>query len=216
MKKAILFDIDGTLLDTKNYIFNAFNYALDSRGYKKTKKEIESVMGKTLEKCYELLVPSQDPQLFCPLHVEYQQNNYHLIKPFPNLKKVLKKIKTSNILIAAVTNRSKHTLHKSLKDVSVHEYFDVILAVEDVANPKPHPEHALTALKKLGVKPENAYMVGDTQTDILLGKNAGIKTIAVTYGFGGKNMHASGADFVIDELKELLPLIQTPFFCPRK
>ncbi|MBI2017702.1 HAD-IA family hydrolase [Candidatus Daviesbacteria bacterium] len=210
MKQAVLFDIDGTLLNTWDYVMKAFMYTLLAHGIDKTEKEISSVFGKTLKECYEILAPGSDPLILCKLHDEYQTENPHLVKPFPGLKLVLDQLRTAKFSIAAVTNRSKNTLYHSLKGAQIYDYFDVILAVEDVKNPKPHPEHALTALKQLNINPKRAYIVGDTEVDVTLGKNARIKTVAVTYGFGGKNMAHAGADFVIDDLGDLMKIIQNP------
>ncbi|MCL4366439.1 HAD-IA family hydrolase, partial [Patescibacteria group bacterium] len=97
---------------------------------------------------------------------------------------------------------------KSLKHVGILDYFDIVVGADDVNNPKPHQDHVLAALQKLGVEPENAYMVGDTDHDILAGKSAGVKTIGVTYGWLGQDIKKYKPDYVIDDIEQLLKILK--------
>jgi pyrophosphatase PpaX len=84
---------------------------------------------------------------------------------------------------------------------------DYVVAFEDVVNVKPHPEPVYKALKFLGVGPENTVMAGDSDADILAGKNAGTSTVGVTYGFHGMRIVESGPDFLIDSINEIVPIV---------
>lgn len=209
MKKAVLFDIDGTLLDTYNFVFHAVKHSVTVHGYSYPAKEkIGEAMGKPLLEFYEVLVPEANPSMLAKSHVEFQQENFHLAKPFQKAKKILKHLKNSGFLIGAVSNRLKESLLHTLKRAKLYDYFDVIISADDVVNPKPHPRHLLAALNKLEVKPENSYMVGDTENDILAGKNAKVKTIGVTYGFLGKDIAEHNPDYLIDDIEELLKILK--------
>lgn len=208
MRKAVLFDIDGTLLDTYNFVFNAVKHSVKVHGYSYPAKEkIGLAMGKPILEFYEVLVPEADPSLLANTHIEFQRQNFHLAKPFQKTKKILKHLKNSGFLIGAVSNRLKESLLHTLKRAKLYDYFDVIISADDVVNAKPHPRHLLTALNKLEVKPENSYMVGDTDQDILAGKNAGVKTVGVTYGFLGPEIRKYNPDYLIDGIEELLEII---------
>ncbi len=207
MKKAILFDIDGTVLDARDFVFDAVKYTLAQAGYPyPEEKVIKKAMGKPLVEFYKTLLSGIDPIKLSELHQEFQKENYHLIKLFPETQKTLKVLKASGFLMAAVSNRMRKSLLYSLKLTKILPFFDVVVAADDVTNPKPHQDHLLTALRSLQVKPEKAFMVGDTENDILAGKNAKVKTVGVTYGFGGKGISESYPDYVIDNIKELLGL----------
>ena len=90
----------------------------------------------------------------------------------------------------------------------MNEYFDVIVAADDVVNPKPHKDHLLVALEYLKIQPEEAFMVGDTENDILAGKNAGVKTVGVTYGWMGKDIAKHKPNYVIDDMDQLTEILK--------
>jgi len=135
-------------------------------------------------------------------------DKHTMAKPFPNVKKVLKKLRKEKYKIAGVSNRSRLSLIESLKHQKMYEYFDVIVTAEDVENPKPHKDHPLKALEILNIDRKSAIIVGDTDKDILAGKAAGIKTVGVTYGWIGKEIKKAKPDFVIDRIEELLEIIR--------
>lgn len=206
--KAVLFDIDGTILDTHDSIFRAVKYTLDKHGLSVTEEQLIRAKGKPLKEFYKSLFPELEHDLLAKTHHDYVDGKPDMSKVFPNVEQVLKKLKTDGILIAAVSNRAKVGLVESLKSGKVYKYFDVILGLDDVKNPKPHKDHPLKALEILGIDQESAIMVGDTENDILAGKNAGIKTVGVTYGWIGQDIKNHKPDFVIDGLEELLKVLK--------
>lgn len=205
--KAVLFDVDGVLLDTWDFVFQALRYTLSFHGYSKSMREIRKVMGQPLLDFYSSLVPEGPAEVLAQTHKSFQEEKFHLSKAFPKAKKVLETLKSKGVLLGAITNRTRDSLHRSLKNSQIFEYFDVILSAEDVKNPKPHPDHIRMALKKLKVNPNQVYMVGDTDVDILAGKNAKVKTIAVTFGFAGKDILKHNPDYVIDDLEEIIKIV---------
>lgn len=208
MKKAILFDIDGTLLDAYDFVFESVkNSVIVHQLPPLTNKKVKEALGKPLAQFYQTLFPGIDPGDLAKTHREFQENNFHLIKPFTKTKTVLQQLKDEGFLIAAVSNRLRLSLIKSLKLTGTIDYFDVIVCADDVKNPKPHQEHLLVALEQLKVEPANAYMVGDTDQDILAGKNAQVKTVGVTYGFLGPEIRKYNPDFIIDKIEHLSALL---------
>lgn len=212
MRKAILFDIDGTVLDAEDFIFgpvrnNITTYKLSYPSDAKIKK----ALGKPLTQFYEILIPGVDRALLSLLaktHREFQEKNPHLIKPYNKTKDTLKKLRDKGFLLAAVSNRFRAGLVQSLKSTEIFDYFDAIVCADDVKNPKPHQEHLLVALEQLQVESDNAYMVGDTDQDILGGKNAKVKTVGVTYGFAGKDISKYKPDFLINTIEEILEILK--------
>ena len=209
MKKAVLFDVDGTLLDAYDFIFEAVKYTLlfHNHPYPADKK-IKQAMGKSLVEFYKVLFPRADPLILAQTHHKFQHDKFHQVKPFPKASETLQKLKSEGFLIAAVSNRTREGLKHSLKLAEIFDYFNLIVSAEDVTNPKPHKEHLLFALREFKVKPANAFMVGDTDNDIQAGKNAGTKTVGVTYGFLGNSIKDYNPDFVIDKIEELLKVLK--------
>ena len=210
MKKAILFDIDGTLLDTWDFVIGAFKYTLKFHGHQMPSDQVlKSIMGKPLLEFYKTVFPNvQDVTDFAKTHKDYQAGKFDLGIPFPKAVETLKKLKAQGFLMAAISNRTKQSLHISLKQAKFADFFDLVLSAEDVENPKPHKEHLIVALDHFKVEPGNAFMVGDTDHDILAGKNAGVKTIGVTYGFFGQSIKDCKPDFVIDHIEEILKILK--------
>lgn len=208
MKKAVLFDVDGTLIDARDFVFDAFRHSLSTHGYPHpSDKEIKKIIGKTLIEVYKAILPKVDPQMLAQTHQDFQEERFHSAKLFPKVREILDKLKSQGFLLAAVSNRSRDSLYRSLKINEIFNDLDIIISVDDVENPKPHKDHLFVALKKLKVESADAYMVGDMEQDILAGKNAGVKTVGVTYGFLGKDIAKYNPDYLIDDIEELLEIL---------
>ncbi len=206
--RAILFDIDGTLLDTFDFIYGAFEYTFRVHGIASlSRDEISHLMGGPLTEVYTAMAPGHDAAALAETHRVFQENNVQLAKLFPDTIKVLDALKMQGLKLAAVTTRSVRTSVLSLEQNGIADYFDIVISAEDVARHKPDPEPIVKALHVLKIKPTDAIMVGDTTADIMAGKNAGTKTVAALYGFGGERLRELKPDYLIAELKELLTIV---------
>ncbi|OGI65664.1 hypothetical protein A3H53_02040 [Candidatus Nomurabacteria bacterium RIFCSPLOWO2_02_FULL_40_10] len=207
---TLLFDIDGTILDTREFILQATEHALTTLNYPVPKRSVISkLVGIPFLKYYFKLSGSEkDAEKLMNTHREFQRFNFHLAKLFPNTCKTLHKLKKKGYRLGAITSRSKITSKQTLKDAGVFDLFDIILSAEDTKDLKPHPEPLLKALRYMKEAPERAVMIGDSHLDIETGKNAGTKTIRATYGFHKDNLHNPEPDFFIDDISDLLKLLQ--------
>ena len=205
--KAVLFDIDGTLLDTHEYIYQAFEYSLGKHHHVSlSRKVLQTIMGKPLEECYKILTRLENVSEFTHTHHGFQLKNSHLVKPFPNTISTLKNLKEKGMHIAAVTTRSGSTVKQTLEETKLIHYLNYIVTFEDVRMPKPDPEGIRKALAYFKIKPNEAIMVGDSDVDIIAGRNAGVATVGVSYGFHGKDIAKSDPDYVIDDIREIINL----------
>lgn len=208
--QAIVFDVDRTLLDTEQFIFQAYFHTLRTKNLPSiTEKDLNHLMGKSLEICYGILAPNHDVAELMETHRSFQDKNLHLSIPFPQTFETLKAIKKAGIKIGAVTTRSKRTSGKTLELAGLMAFIDTVISREDVSHDelKPHPRPILLALNQLNILPEHALMIGDAKEDIEAGKRAGTKTIGVTYGSLGKKIKKSNPDYTIDDIAEILPLV---------
>jgi pyrophosphatase PpaX len=204
MIKAVLFDIDGTLLNTKELIYQAFEHSLKTHGHKVVNRNVMSgSIGKSLEDCYLDFAPNGDIKLLSKTHNEFQLKNPDLAVPFPETLKSLETLKGLDFKMAGITNRWKSSGSLSVKLTGIDKYLKFVLFRDDVKKHKPDPEPVFKALEKLKCKPENAVMVGDSEVDILCGRNAGVKTVGVTFGFIGEKIRNFEPDFLVDNLSEL-------------
>ncbi len=205
--RSVLFDIDGTLLDSFEFLYGAFEHAFDMHGIARMpRNEMRSYIGPPLEQVYAAMVPGCDAASMTEAHRQFQETHLDLIKLFPDTVFTLDELARRNIKLAAITTRSRRTSVRSLEVNHIATYFDIVLSAEDVSEHKPAPEPLIKALEAISMRAYEAIMVGDTSADILAGKNAGTKTAAALYGFGGGTLLELKPDYVIRELKELLDI----------
>lgn len=205
---AALFDIDGTILNTREYIFQAYKYTLALHLKKEvTWEDVVPILGLPFKECYHILTDLEEVDYLMECHHQYQVQNSHSVKAYDNTLKTLRKLKKAGVVIGAVTSHTGELLIRNLKIATIEKFFKVIVTPFDVENPKPDPESIFKALELLGVKPERAVFIGDSPADIAAGKAAGVKTIAALYGFHGQRLLGTKPDFLVDDIQEIIPLI---------
>ncbi|MBZ0293697.1 MAG: HAD-IA family hydrolase [Anaerolineae bacterium] len=205
MIKAVLFDVDGTLLDTHEFVYQAFEHTFRAHAlHTLSRASITNLMGKPLETIYQQLAPALDSHQLGETHRAFQETHLHLSQPFPHVRSTLDTLARKGIRLAVTTTRSRRTSTGTLERAGIAACFEVIISAEDVTRHKPDPQPLWMALEKLGVTPAQAVMVGDTLADVQAGKNAGTQTVGVTYGFAGPAIAASQPDHVIDDIASLL------------
>lgn len=215
--KAVLLDIDGTVLNTMEFIYHAFEAAFaESKLLSPSREAIRAQIanGKTLQEVYGFFYPQADLDRLCNAHRADQLNHLELSVPFPNTISTLQKLKAAGLKIAAVSTRSNVTLTKTLEIANLVQYFDAIISGDDVKKCKPDPEALLIILDRFKISPAEAVMVGDTDGDIYAGKNAGTKTIGVTFGFRGEQIAEDKPDFVVHDIAEIVPICLPPTDIP--
>jgi len=207
MISTILFDVDGTLLDTHEYIYQSFEHSLRKHHKSLSRQAIQKIMGLPLDECYRILTQLEDVKLLSNSHRKFQSENLHLSKPYPNTISTLSNLKSKKIKIGAVTTRTKDTARRTLELANIWPYLDFFIGVDDVKNPKPDPEGILKALEFLNADSNSTLMVGDSDVDILAGQNGGVKTVGATCGFHGKKIANFDPDFVIDDIGKIVSLM---------
>lgn len=208
MIKAALFDVDGTLLDTTEFIFQAYEHTLNTHKLSPIpREELTKLIGQPLGEIYKLIAPSIQHTILMETHKDFQKQNLHLSKPFPQVVETLKKLHEAGIKLAAITSRSRVTSANTLELAGIKHFFDIIVSMEDVTKLKPDPEPLLKALDMFHMKPEDAVMIGDTYADVQAGQNTGTKTIAVSYGFHGAEVNKHKPDYLVHKFEEILPII---------
>ena len=207
--KAVLFDVDGTLLDTTEFILQAYEHTLVKGNHLKTdfREQMKVLFGQPLLDCYQALAPDGDHEELCILHDNWQRDNLHLVTPFPTVVNAVAALQKKGLKIGAVTNRLRESTLTILENAKVHDSMEVVIGYEDVKVAKPHPEGIEKAIKLLHVKPEETIMVGDSEFDIIAGKAAGVVTVGIRTGLHPEAMEAAKPDHVIDRMEELLRLV---------
>lgn len=207
MLKAIIFDVDGTVLDTREFIFQAYEHVFEAYNLAHlSRKSLADILGKSLEDCYQLLAPHLDFKELCEAHRAFQVSNLALVTPFPNTLETLTTLRRQGLKTAVVTTRRRTGL-SSLEQVGIVGQFDYIVTGDDVTHAKPHPEGLLKALRYIQAESLESLMVGDTEVDVQAGKNAGTKTAAALYGLGTKeSLEAQQPDYFLKDIAEIVAI----------
>lgn len=213
--RLIALDFDGTLADSKHNIMYAVHKACQAMGVPTPNlSQVMQLTGLKLEDAMKRLNPNITPteqtawiQKFC--HYAEQQNDAHMPPEvlFANVINTLDILNDDNTFLAVVTGKGRNSLNISMRTHNLADYFVVTKTADDGPG-KPNPTVLLDAMHELGVNPCDTVMVGDTTFDILTGKNAGTKTIGVSYGnHTVAQLTNAGADIIIDTIAELPPAI---------
>jgi len=206
---AVVFDIDGTLINSCEFIYTAMEFALakhDVPGV--TREAMSSVIGKPIHAMYEILAPHKDSALLEADHRAHHADNEHLLCGYDGAAETLGKLKSVDLKIGAFTGSDRST-SKRLTDFGLLQFFDSIVENSRYTRHKPDPEGLLLCLRELQVEPAQAIYVGDGVIDMTAGKAAGVaKTIGITHGFTpGRRLKQAGADYVVDSLPDVLKIV---------
>ncbi len=209
--QAVIFDVDGMLLDTREFIFQAFEAVLAEHGHELPDRVfMAQQIGRSLQDCYLAFAPNGDIQALCLSHDNFQKNpeRIQLITALPGVYEMLETLQRTGIRMGVFSSR-KLTLLPSLVHAGIGEFFEVAVQGDEVTHHKPHPEGLFKALAALEIKPERAAMVGDAAVDILAGKAANVAlTIGITHGFGTREELAEASpDFIVDTSAEMTNII---------
>ena len=215
MKKyrAVIFDMDGTILNTITDLLNATNYALKAFGLpERTLEEEYYFVGNGLHKTVERAVPEgTDPELleqvFETMISYYKQHSEDETKPYEGITEVIRELKNAGIKTAVVSNKANEAV-QHLVERFFDGCFDVSMGETNGFALKPEKDMVVEILKRLGVENGDAVYVGDSNVDLQTANNSGMDCIAVSWGFRGREkLTEYGAGTIIDEPKELLELV---------
>lgn len=205
---TLLFDFDGTLLDTNELIIQTFLSVLGEHYPGRFGREDAlHFIGPSLEQTFTAI----DPERVEELTVQYRTLNRamhdELVEEYDGVVETLRLLKAQGLKMAIVSTKRSETIRHGLDLMGVSDVFDVLVGLDHVSNPKPDPEPLNLALEQLGSSHEEALMIGDNSHDIEGGKNAGVRTAGVAWTAKGEDFLASfNPDFMLQHISDLLEL----------
>ncbi|WP_238883820.1 HAD family hydrolase [Clostridium sp. YIM B02551] len=210
---TIIFDLDGTLLDTLDDLTDSVNYSLARHGFPcREKDEVRRFVGNGVARLIELAIPegrSNRKYDIClaDFKEHYSKNKQNKTNAYNGIMELLEKLSKENYKLAIVSNKFDKAV-KELNQIYFGEYIKVAIGQSEHIAKKPAPDTVYMALEELGSNTDNSIYVGDSEVDVKTAKNSGIKCVGVTWGFRGREvLEDKGADYIIDKPSELLEII---------
>ena len=180
--QAVLFDLDGTLVDTLPLIIMTYRQVFRELQIPWGDDDVVKLIGLPLvEIAGHFGVENRDHFVARYQHY-YKIDHDHYTKLFPGTWETLTQLKDQGLKLGLVTSKGKPVTTRTLAYTKLDQLLDTIVTAHDVSHPKPHPEALEKALTALGVQPDQAIMVGDSHFDIMVGKNTGTRTLGVAWG----------------------------------
>lgn len=208
--KTVIFDLDGTLLNTLEDLKDSVNATLSAYGYpERSLEEVRQFVGNGVARLMELAVPEQQNKEkakeildFFKLH--YAKNCNHKTKPYEGILTLLSHLKREGYRLAIVSNKFDAAV-KELNQLYFSNFIEVAVGQREGVRRKPFPDTVNIALEELGCSAEEALYIGDSEVDVETAKNAGLRLLAVDWGFRTREeLIHSGAKIIVDKPEDII------------
>jgi phosphoglycolate phosphatase len=207
--RGILFDFDGTLIDASEVIIHSCNHALQLAGLPpRSAAELRAMIGIPLRDVFAEIAPSfPTDEILATYRAEFWKHSRSGTRLLPGVGELLP-VLAARYKLAIVTSRSSRGAWDILEHFALDSLFEVLVGVDDVRNPKPHPEPVLSALSRIGVDPACAILLGDTVQDMQAAVAAEAGAVGVATGsHTAEALRAAGALTVLDSFSQLAGLL---------
>lgn len=208
---TVLFDLDGTLIDSVRLILDSYHHTLAQHGQSPRSDEYWLAgLGTPLRVQFKHW--ADDPETLDAMIGTYREYNlsHHdaMVTPYPGTVDMVRRIRGAGYRTGLVTSKNKPGALRGLKLVGLEESMELVIGADDVTNPKPHGEPVELALRLLGEPASAAVFVGDSVHDMESGRAAGVRTAAVLWGpFGRGHLEGATPDFWLEQPADLLALL---------
>lgn len=211
--KAVIFDMDGTILNTLEDLKNATNYSLRQFGMpERSLEEVRMFVGNGIRKLVERAVPSgtseeKITQVFDVFLEYYEIHSADNTSPYPGILELVEKLKKAGIKTAVSTNKADVPAQELGREY-FNGIFDLIVGQQDGLKVKPAPDSVNKILSILDIQKKDAIYIGDSDVDVQTAKNSGLDFIGVSWGFRGREfLEKNGAKNIVDNANEILDLV---------
>lgn len=212
MIKAVLFDFDGTLMDTQKAIEETWKHIFkEIRNIDVDEETLKSSYGEPLRTSLEKFFPDIPLDEAVKIFKGYQKNmDEEMFKLFDGMEETVKGLQKRDVKMALVTSRGAKSSDRGLSLNGIRDAFEILITADKTTEHKPNPLPVLLALEELGVTKSEAIMVGDTQFDLIAARRAGVKSVLVSWAeINDENLAKKeyAPDYIIDRGMEILDII---------
>ncbi len=212
MIDTVIFDFDGTLVNTNDVIIEAWQYTYKFySGNEMPVDHITKCFGEplliTMAREFPEVAPEESAEVY---RLHQREKADELVKLFPGIEDMLKAVKAAGYKVGVVTSRTKESTEFYMEKFGITDYFDSIVSCDDTDKHKPNPEPLLLGLRKLGAEAESTLMVGDSAFDIKCANNAGVKSVLVDWRITGADdkLKDCKVDYMIENPMSLLDVLK--------
>jgi len=204
--KCIIFDMDGTLTQTNELIFDSFNHVAEKYLNKRlTPKGITDLFGPPERECMiNMLGGTENLDSVMEEYYHFYRNEHNsLATMYPGTKNILDFLKSQNVIIALFTGKGRHSTDITLEEFGITKYFDVTMTGDDVDEFKPSGDGIKKIMQKFSLKPNEVLMVGDAVSDFKASREVGVEIASVVWDSYGKDeVLRLGSDFLFHDVPE--------------
>ncbi len=208
--KALLFDFDGTLLNTNELIIQTFMHVLNERFPGQfSPKDCLKFIGPSLKQTFNDIAPGEEEALIAKYRAWNLEHHDELVSQYPDVVSTLEQLKAQGIRLAIVSTKRNDTIDRGLSILGATHLFDVRIGTDDVHNVKPDPEPVLLALERLGINKDDAIMIGDNSHDIEAGHRAGVRAAGVAWAIKGEAyLQQFQPEYILHHMTDLLDIVK--------
>ncbi|WP_155590086.1 pyrophosphatase PpaX [Lysinibacillus cavernae] len=208
--KALLFDFDGTLLNTNDLIIQTFMHVLNERfPGQYSPNDCLKFIGPSLKQTFNDIAPGEEDALIAKYRAWNIAHHDELVSQYPDVVSTLEQLKAQGIRLAIVSTKRNDTIDRGLSILGATHLFDVRIGTDDVKNVKPDPEPVLLALERLGIDNEDAIMIGDNSHDIEAGHRAGVRAAGVAWAIKGEAyLQQYKPEYLLHHMTDLFAIVK--------
>lgn len=208
--KTVIFDLDGTLLNTLDDLKDSVNATLSAYGFpERSLDEVRKFVGNGVARLMELAVPwqlenEQAKEMLEFFKMHYAKNCNHKTRPYDGILTLLEQLKNQGYQLAIVSNKFDAAV-KDLNQLYFSKFIDVAVGQREGVRRKPFPDTVNIALEEVGCSAEEVLYIGDSEVDVETAKNAGLRLLAVDWGFRTRDeLVRSGAQYIAEKPEDII------------
>lgn len=207
--RNIIFDLDGTLIDSSAGVAEAVNFALTSLGQKpRTIQEIARFIGYPLDEMFPVFTDAPVEALKAAFQIRARESVVASAQPLDGVEALLPRIRAGGYRMAIATTKFSHHTEGIVCKFGWQTYFDALASGDEVRHVKPAPDIVRLALRRLGASPDETVVIGDTVNDVKAARAAGLRIIAIKSPFGADEIHRFPPDLMLESFADLAQVIK--------
>jgi pyrophosphatase PpaX len=205
---TILFDLDGTLLDTNELILASFEHTFDIHCPNKyTRKDVMPIMGEPLIDQMHFFDPNQADEMVKTYRLFNETEHDRLVEEFPHVLTCLEKLHQNGMVMGVISNKRRAAVEQGLHRFGMDKWMKIIICAHEAPRNKPHPDMLVLAMEKLQAIPSETLMVGDSRFDIIAAQRANIDSAGVAWSLHGEDVKKHRPTYWIEDMRDLLKIV---------